>query len=657
MLNKRIIRQYSSLIFKSKEITAIWILFLATVIGFMLRQLITGETNAGGLGILAAMSTPLSFSIFVFAVFAFVSFEMGYKIRRYNLDETVSAISYGKNKLFLAQGVVFLLIALVFFLVFNLWTVLLYAKFNFWDGAFALQIFLNMILSFFLLPCCAVIMGTALSLLCKRINGCLFLVLFVLLGSPLINDIGYVIYDLTKINIYPFLKLFDVFPPSLSWSPVYAFGASILPYRWETAFFWIFLFTAIIIFKSNKNKTFGKSAAAVSAVLSFCCIVLALIPSSKVLVASDDPVDSIMANYEYYFTENNEVKTEAKEFNITNYDLDIAVKNKLNVTAELSVDKNNLDEYKFTMYHGFKIKSVENGDGEPMSFTQSGDYFTVHNEDKINIEKIIIKYSGYSATNYSNMQGIYLPGYFPYYPHSGYSVIYSKEFNGLQQVVTDSPVPFTVKIKSTMPVYCNLEETEKNVYSGTTTGVTLLAGLYDCYTKDSISVVYPYLSTNFSEAALSKFINDYYGTEAFPKNIKKVFITPSINNSSPYEAYCQFSDHIDAINILGFDKYYNEQIMDPNKQVLYSIYKKYLEYPEEVRGIAEDAAKNFEMAYPESADLSFEEKAELYPPNAFEYLVYYLDRVGEEEGLKRLSEYFADESDTRHWKDFVMHDN
>lgn len=73
-----------------------------------------------------------------------------------------------------------------------------------------------------------------------RINGCLGLVLFTLLGSPLSNYLGEMFYSFSRdvsINIFPFLRLFDVFPPSLNYAPIFAFGQSVLPYRWLTVLF------------------------------------------------------------------------------------------------------------------------------------------------------------------------------------------------------------------------------------------------------------------------------------------------------------------------------------------------------------------------------------------------------------------------------------
>lgn len=59
--------------------------------------------------------------------------------------------------------------------------------------------------------------------------------------------------------------------------------------------------------------------------------------------------------------------------------------------------------------------------------------------------------------------------------------------------VLDEPIRFKVKVNSNQTVYCGLEQTGKNEFEGKTTGLTLVSGLYDCYEKDGVRMVYPYL--------------------------------------------------------------------------------------------------------------------------------------------------------------------
>lgn len=114
----------------------------------------------------------------------------------------------------------------------------------------------------FFLPCCAAAMGMSASLLFHRINGCLGLVLFTLLGSPLSNYLGEMFYSFSRdvsINIFPFLRLFDVFPPSLNYAPIFAFGQSVLPYRWLTVLFWFMLSLFVISLKTGRETdVFGR---------------------------------------------------------------------------------------------------------------------------------------------------------------------------------------------------------------------------------------------------------------------------------------------------------------------------------------------------------------------------------------------------------------
>lgn len=645
MLNAKTVKLYGKLFLKSKVAFIPIVLLFFSIFGALIVQMISGNSVGG---IVSAIGVPLNFSVFVFLVFAFVSFDISYKIRQYNLDESISIMPSGKKKLYLSHGIIFLFLILLCFLFLNLWTILLYAKYHVWDAAFSMQTFLNMILCYFLLPCCAVTMGVVFSLLFKRLNACLALTLFVLLGSPLSNGMASVILDMTKVNIYPFIKLFDIFPPSLDWNPVYAYGQSILPHRWETVLFWLFLFCCIICWKIKKIRIRDYLISAVFLVLSVACVVPSLLPSSKLLVSSDDPNNSIMSDWQYYYvTHPKDDIEEEKDFDITDYDLQITIKNKLYVTAALSVNQKNLDEYKFTLYHGFKISSVKNSKGQSLKFKQFDDYFVVDNNGTEN-DEFIITYSGYSGIYYSNQQGMFLPGYFPYYPQSGIRFVYDREFQGVNQLLLDHPTPFHVKVKSSQPVFCNLEEVEQNTYKGVSNGLTLLSGMYKCFSRDGVSILYPYLDPSLSDDVLNHFVDTYYGIESFPKEIKKVFITPSINNISAYTYYCQFSDHMDIQSVLELDTAYREQKISAKKKALNTAYQMYVSDPTAVRNHVQEQRDFIKENYPGI------DPKDLYEPSATEYLVDYLEKYGETAGLEKIKNYLMDDADTRHWKDFVL---
>lgn len=653
MPDKKLLSQVRAIFFRSKEMIVVLSLFFASIVGAAVWQMTRAISPLYDDAALGALDMPLKFSLASFAVFSFLAFEMSYKLRRYKLDECMNTVAHAKRKIFLAQGVIFVVIILIFFAFFNIWSLLIFIKyrnFNCWHGKFIIQTVLNMLLSHFFVPCCAAAMGMSASLLFRRINGCLGLVLFVLLGSPLSNYLGEMFYNFSRnvsINIFPLLRLFDIFPPALNYRPVYAFGQSVLPYRWLTALFWLLLSLFVISLKTGERNRRFRAAPAVFASLALVFLVVSQLPTSRVIVGSDDPKYSMeYGDRQYYYKAygfysddydadgtNKEWARFEKEFDVTDYDLEINVGNNLRVRAAITVDKPNLEKYDFTLYHGYKISSVRDGDGNKLRFKQDGDHFTVFNPEKKSLDRIVLKYSGFSTQYYSNLQGLFLPGYFPYYPHSGSLPVYNMGQREIYRFMLDEPTHFKVKVNSSQTVYSGLEQTGKNEFEGSTTGVTLVSGLYDCYEKDGVKMVYPYLHFYCGqEKQRAKFFDKYRSTETLPDNIKTVIIIPSIESSGGYTGYCQFDNYLVSKEILQIDEDYKNQSIEPWK---FDVYQNYMNYANGNESTREFMREN-----------GSEEGYSTYD------FIQYINRVGEEEALKRMSKYLNDHNDRRTASEF-----
>ena len=168
-----------------------------------------------------------------------------------------------------------------------------------------------------------------------------------------------------------------------------------------------------------------------------------------------------------------------------------------------------------------------------INFEQNGDYITLYNYND-SCKSFTFYYSGHSTIYYTNYQGVFLPGYFPYYPQSGWKKVYDRDYQGFSQSKLEKPAFFNVNVNCNKEIYSNLQKQGKNKFSGYTDGLTLLAGHYSAYTKDGIEIVFPYLNSDYNDNNIEKYVCDLVGTNALPNSIKTVFITPSINNISPY---------------------------------------------------------------------------------------------------------------------------
>lgn len=634
------IRRIAPLFFRAKVLSILYGAFLLASACCAVYNIVGIEQMTG---ILGAFHLPFSFSIFAFVLFAFVSYEFFYITKRFQLDESLRSTQNGCRRLLAAQGVWMLLLVLIFSLLMLAWCLALCVRYQVWKAEFIPHLLLNVLLNFCLIPCCGVWIGMSLALSVKRLNAFLILVLFTLLGSPLANGLGYVALESLRLDLYPFLSLFDLFPPNLTWKPVPAFGLSILPYRWALAGFWSLLPLSVVCWKLFDRRTLTRRlSAATGLALSLVCLALLLQPASKLLLSSDDPKNSIMADWEYYFIDHpaEEDRETDAAFAITQYDLDLSVGSQLKATAIITVDQWDLPEYLLTLYHGYRLKSVTTQEGAALPFTQEGDYITVQNPEHRTIETLSLTYRGYSPLYYSNAQGVYLPGFFPYYPHSGHHPVFDRETQGIMRFVSKEPVLFQIRIQSGKTVYSNLPATGSNAFSGMSTGATLLAGFYDTLTVGDVTVVYPCLNTReFRPEALKEFVHTQIGTPVMPNSIKTVLLTPDINDISPYTAYAAFSDHLALHQTLGIEASYLNQLASSKKRALDSAYRKYTENPQFMRKFAADSRD------PQATD-----------PNTFtavQSLIDYLDFFGEKDGLARVAAYLEDEADSRHWREFI----
>lgn len=592
----------------------------------------------------------LKLSLFAFIFSSFIAYEFSYKVKRSHVEECLRT----QHKAYTALIAIQILMLQVFIFVYMLVTLLfgfaITVKYNCWSTSWTLEMFLNIFLSFFMIPSCGVLMGVVVSKYFKRVNGYLLMILFLVLCSSMMNDVAIMLYEL-NINFYPLIFIFNFFPPALDWTPIYAFGSSILPYRWILAVFWTCIFVVLLLCHLNNKTIKDKLKIFISFILSAFCIVLLLQPMSILLLDSDDPERSIMADWEYYHVMFPNDNIESANFNVDEYNLDIHICNEMKATAKLTVDNINLQEYKFTLYHKFKIDKVLDDDGKEINFEQNGDYITLYNYND-SCKSFTFYYSGYSTIYYTNYQGVFLPGYFPYYPQSGWKKVYDRDYQGFSQSKLEKPAFFNVNVNCNKEIYSNLQKQGKNKFSGYTDGLTLLAGHYSTYTKDGIEIVFPYLNSDYTDNNIEKYVCDLVGTNALPNSIKTVFITPSINNISPYTSYCQFSDSLTLQSIYEIEKAYEAQRLCSNKQALYEIYRNYLKNPDAIREHVTTKQNEFSKMYPN------ERYEDVVPLGADEYLIKYLDYYGEEEGLKKIAEYLqSSTTDDIYWKDFIKNTN
>lgn len=577
----------------------------------------------------------LKLSIFCMVYFMFVSYEFFYKLKSSNLQECVDATDNGSKMLYGNQFIVMLGLNLIITLTFMIYNTVTYFILDINHTEYLIHIILNIFVNIFLISLVGIVLGMCVALVFKRLKAYLLLTLFALLTSSIFESIAFTVFNTTGHNIYSVFEFFNLYSPALNWTPNSNFGFSLLPYRVELLLFWIFAFLTIVLLKlSRNNKTSMKYLAAFSAILCFMNIALYFQPSSK-LMMSNNPSACLTNDVLYYF--NTEQKEEEADFEITKYDLDIEVTNLLSVKAKLTLNDGNLPDYKFTLYRGYKVLKAVDKNNMILKFHQNGDYIDIENNNS-DLSEIVLTYTGYSPKFYSNSQGICLPGYFPYYPHSGYRKIFDIDGQGFEKVLLTKPTYFHVNIKANKKIYSNLEKDENSSYAGKCNGITFMSGFLDRTTASGIEVIYPYLNNfEFTPEKIDAYIKTFLQSKNDTQTIKKIFILPNLNLSN-YERTVLYSDYMTVQQLITLPVQYELQFINHNKLELYQLMN-YYQY--------DKTRFNSQLSYETTMSSEFDDQ---------KYATVFSEKIkqlSESEVLEKTNAYINDDSDKRTIMEFL----
>ena len=184
-----------------------------------------------------------------------------------------------------------------------------------------------------------------------------------------------------------------------------------------------------------------------------------------------------MCDYVYYRNKNIKAEEKKPDFKVESYEMKLNINRELDAEVKINLSSAEVDEYDFTLYHDYKIKSVTDGKNNKLEYTRSGDYITVKNVS--GLSQIIFSYNGYSTVFYSNYHAVCLPGFFPYYPMAGkYDFVQSF---GKYSPITDLEKSFFTITVNNGNLYSNLNKKAgaSNVFSGTTNCPMIFGGFYN----------------------------------------------------------------------------------------------------------------------------------------------------------------------------------
>lgn len=491
----------------------------------------------------------LCFAAIVFIMFLFTSHYYFSQARKNEFLECASVTATGKNGFILNQFSVMLTLALITCGVSFLMSIIFSFKDPNADGAYFLHCTKISILYFFLANIIAILIGLLCSTIKKTAAAYLILIICSFVFSPMTNRLTGEIYNRSDESIYPLWRIFEIFPKTLSYDTA-ASGINANIKSLSIIVFWISLFAIIAMFTVFSFRI--KRAKQIAATI--CLIVFVLSGAGTLMPYSSISLDtnSLGSDAEHYVFQDPEnfviQKNEKPNFEITGYDMNFKIKNLLSGDVTVKVDNPNLTEYHFTLYYGYKLKSVTNSNGEKLKYDRDGDYITIHTDAPT--ESFNFKYKGFSQVFYSNSQSSNLLGGFAYYPINGFRYVYSLADQGSIRTKLSKSVPMSVKVDCGKTMFSNLESTEKNTFEGTSDSLTLVSGFYKEINTDGVRMIYPYYQNPLDIGGVEDYETQLKMLiDAKPKYKGKTVILASSLGSSADDRIFTASDQVLTTNI------------------------------------------------------------------------------------------------------------
>lgn len=522
----------------------------------------------------------------LFFLFMILSYEIFYQIKKNSLQETIYAGRYGKQKQFFNDFfIVFFLDIMTTLYIFAGYLRYYHIK-NITNQTYIWYSVRVLVIYVFLALLVAVFFGIFAAQFYKRIAGIsILLFLYFLLSDT---------FNIFIANL--FMDNYELSNKSLIFALFYRNADALLDNNYfltaentniYRVIFWIILCMTLICIK-NKNEIRKKIVLSILTLVSF---VIAKLPSGACYIfeyaSNADAWTHEQIYYDEYFSKYDtkseniikKVKKYNDKFKIVRYDMTYEISDVLNGKVEVVPDKKNLNEYQFTMYHGYKIKRITNEEGEELEYSVTGgDYINIINK-KENIQKIVFEYSGYCRFFYSTTQGINLPGSFAYYPIPGWHQIYDvDEMKYTHNYLKNNP-EFNLKIvnKGNYNINVNLPEKDKNgkyqCFNGNTTALTITGSHYFEERKyEGTGILYSNTDKEIFSVNKSYFVELFkiLKKNGFESSDKKIVLYDSggedyccVTNTGIYGRLVELPDYIQSLK--ESDKDYFRYVMESGK--------------------------------------------------------------------------------------------
>ena len=584
------------------------------------------------------LGDSLKLAIVAFVFFMFSAYELVAAARTRHCEEVIDCTRRGRVAFEMACVAACALIAAAYTVLLIVANAAIYLMLEIRRPAYLAHIVVNLIFNVYLQSLLGIVFGVCLALLKRRLGAYLAMLALAVLASPLKGLITGPVYDGLRSNgIFVLTDLFAFYPPCLELAPIAAFGYSLLPYRWFLLLFWICLLLACLFWATGRRRRRDYLPALLSTVLAVAFLIVYFAPHSKVDCAWDDPRGASRADMDYYEAQPQD--DEPIDFSVLAYALDFDVGLELGARATLTLSDASRPRYGFTLYHGYRVARLEDARGRPIDFERDRDYLRVENRDAYDMSRVTFHYAGSSPRYFSNVQGVFLPAFFPYYPRAGVQTIYGVNSMDFVPIAGEPVCDYTLQLSGPGQHVCNLEALGRGRYAGRSDGLSILGGMYDVDEVDGVRVVVPYLERGLRlpREGMAQEIAQLKADPAL-RHVKTIMIMPKLVwTASLHAQYAGYEDHVLATGGHILHRQLQEAMIPWRKHPIVGLLRKYRDFNELYRQQLAD----FKDELARSPEL------ESLKDNLYILFDARLKALGEAELLAHCRAYLEDEADRR----------
>lgn len=425
-----------------------------------------------------------------FMVIAFLSIDFFETLQKKNWRELISTIQ-GGVRIFCAKR---FLTLMLFVGIWFLFAALMCFVFIWPYGQMSLDIKINvwkaLVLNFALFPMVGILLGMVVNVVFQRFTGYLVFLIFLTVFIGVLQSFSNHLYMASDgmIDLDVLARVFTLTQPNMDWAIDTMYLIPVELYRFLLYFGWMLLFLGILFLKflPGKKKWVWAIILWIGCGICFSQVVN---PGGISNYNSNDGNGTGAGSMQEFMHDEEEYSEKViLTHDVLGYELDVKIRKDLKGTATMEVVPGK-EEYLFTLYRGYELKSVTDGAGNDLPYERDRDYITVNPAGTIS--QIVMEYQGYSGAFFSNNRMAVLPAGFAWYPQSGHRPVYYVNLDGYNTDMSDfNEVDFKVKVDGKHTFYSNLAGTE-NSFEGQAKACTLMGGQFAETEQDGLRIIYP----------------------------------------------------------------------------------------------------------------------------------------------------------------------